>query len=177
MTAKMKSMIWCVAVLCIISLASGLILGLFNKLTWVDPEKEVLDKFAALGGTDAPFEMLDKNNGQTYYFARSKEETPTYALYVGGKGGFGGEVKLYVFVREGKINKVAVGENSETYMDKLQNAGFIDAFVGQDVATLTIPSGSDLVSGATKSSTAVANAMQHMKEYFLAKTSLPGGAL
>ena len=166
MTAKVKSMVQSIVVLCVIALCSGLILGLFNKLTWVDPQKDVLDKFATLSGTSAKFEMLDKDNGQTYFFAKSKEETPTYALYVGGKGGFGGEVKMYVFVRGGVITGVAVGENSETYMDKLQEAGFIDAFVGQELATLSIPSGSDLVSGATKSSTAVADAMKTAKEYF-----------
>ena len=175
MTAKVKSMIQSVVVLCVIALASGLILGLFNKLTWVDPQKDVLDKFAALSGTDAKFEMLDKDNGQTYFFAKSKEETPTYALYVGGKGGFGGEVKMYVFVKNGVITGVEIGENSETYMGKLEDAGFIEAFVGQELATLSIPSGSDLVSGATKSSTAVADAMKNAKEYF-ASYLAEGGA-
>ena len=74
MTAKVKSMIQSVVVLCVIALASGLILGLFNKLTWVDPQKDVLDKFATLSGTNAKFEMLDKDNGQTYFFAKAKKK-------------------------------------------------------------------------------------------------------
>lgn len=45
MTAKTKNRIQCVAVLAIIALCSGLLLGAFNLLTYVDPFQSTLDGF------------------------------------------------------------------------------------------------------------------------------------
>lgn len=173
MKAKTKNMIMNVAVLCAIALASGLILGIMNKITYVDPEREVLDNFAKFGGTDAEFEMIDRDKGQMYYFARSKDETPVYAIYAGGNGGYGGEVRLYVFVREGVIEKIVPGENSETFMDKLEEKNFFGNYIGRPLASVTV-STADVVSGATKSSAAVKNALKNAQQYYKGYLALQG---
>lgn len=175
MTAKAKGMIVSVAVLCCIALASGLILGLMNKLTYVDPERETLDKFSELSGTGAAFEMIDRNEGKMYYFAKSAEEVPTYAVYAGGSGGYGGEVKMYIFFKEGVITRVRPGENSETFMDKLEDAGFWTSLEGQPLESVKIPSESDFVSGATRSSRAVADAVRTAQEFYKAYLALEQG--
>lgn len=87
MTAKTKNRIQCVAVLAVIALCSGLLLGAFNLLTYVDPFQSTLDGFKKDSGAEGEFSMVvaeepvDYGTGQIVYYAVSDDETPcTHSL-------------------------------------------------------------------------------------------------
>ena len=62
--AKAFSMLKCVAVLAVIALCSGLLLGAFNLLTYVDPLQSAYDRFAA--DTGASFSRMADEEGAAY---------------------------------------------------------------------------------------------------------------
>lgn len=166
--AKFRSMFKCVLVLAVIALCSGLLLGAFNLLTYVDPLKSTYERFAA--DTGAKFSKMTDDTGKTHgdgsvvYYAVS-DDGVYHAFLAEGKGGYGGSVQLYVYVKDGKIDKIVVGENSETFLNKLEEADFYSNFTGKEIASLSVLD-TDAVSGATKSSTAVKNAVNAVVEYY-----------
>ena len=167
--AKFRSMFKCVLVLAVIALCSGLLLGAFNILTYVDPLQSTYERFAA--DTGATFSKMTDEDGKAYgdgsvvYYAVS-DDGVYHAFLAEGKGGYGGNVQLYVYVKDGKIDKIVMGENSETFLNKLDEAKFYANFIGKEVAALDVL-GTDVVSGATKSSTAVKNAVNAAVQYFI----------
>ena len=167
--AKFRSMLKCVLVLAVIALCSGLLLGAFNRLTYVDPLQSAYDRFAA--DTGATFNSMRDADGKVYgqgsvvYYAVSNDEV-YHAFLAEGKEGFGGTVQVYVDIKDDKIDKIVIGENSETYLSKLEEAEFYDNFIGKDVFSLDVL-GTDAVAGATKSSTAVKNAVNAAVRYYV----------
>lgn len=168
MTLSTKQSIKNVAVFCAIALVSGLILGLVNYFTAVDPKAEAIRKFNAFLPTEEGYTIVAENEGDVLYVAQSAN---TVAILSKGKGGFKGEVQTYVFFVDGKIALVAVGEHQETYIQKLQDNKFFEQFNGWN--TLTSFPEIDGVTGATRSSTAVKNAVKAAAEYY--KTHYEGG--
>ena len=166
--AKAFSMLKCVAVLAVIALCSGLLLGAFNLLTYVDPLQSAYDRFAA--DTGASFSRMADEEGAAYgdgavqYYAVS-DDGAVHAFVAEGGGGFGDKVQLYVYVRGGAIEKIVVGDHSETYMGKLDAADYYAAFIGVPLASLDALS-ADVVSGATYSSQAVRNAIAAVAGYY-----------
>lgn len=172
MTAKMKNMIQCIAVLAIIALCSGLLLGAFNIITYVDPLKATLDGFKEDSGATGEFTMIVSDepvkvdNGKIIYYAVSNDQTPVHAFLASGSGGYQGDVQLYVYIKENKIYKIIIGENSETYLNKLDSANYYENFYDKDLTEITDFNDVDTVTGATKSSTAVRNAVNSVVKYF-----------
>lgn len=166
--AKFRSMLRCVIVLAVIALCSGLLLGAFNILTYEDPLKSTYEKFAA--DTGATFSKMTDSTGEEYgngsvvYYAVS-DDGVYHAFLAEGKGGYGGMVQTYVYIKDGKIEKIVIGENSETFLNKLEEADFYSNFIGKEVASLNVMD-TDAVSGATKSSTAVKNAVNAAVQYY-----------
>ena len=164
---KILPMAKAVLVLAAIALASGLLLGFFNILTYVDPLQATLDGFKEDSGAAGEFTMVvdeetASGSGSVLYYAVSTDGVHAFLAQV--KGGYGGAVQIYVYIRDNKIYKIVEGENSETYMYKLDEANFYAWFLDKDVSSLNV-SGADLVSGATKSSTAVRSAIDAAVTY------------
>ena len=101
---KIFPMLKGVLVLAAIALVCGLLLGFFNILTYVDPLQSTYEQFAADTGT-AFSEMTDEE-GETYgdgavvYYALS-DDGRYHAFLAEGNGGYGGTVRLYVYIAEG----------------------------------------------------------------------------
>ena len=168
MTAKFRSMLQGVAARACIALVCGLLLGAVNHLTYVDPLAATYERFAA--DTGASFsEMTDEEgadygNGSVVYYARS-DDGGIDAFLVSGGGGFGGNVQIYLYIKDAVIDKLVIGENGETYLDKLEKADFYARFVGQDVTSFD-PLSVDAVASATRSSTAVKNGVNAAVRYY-----------
>ena len=168
MAKAKKDAVWkSILVLAAIALCSGLLLGFFNVITYVDPLQSAYDRFAE--DTGASFsEMADEEgasyeSGSVVYYALS-DDGAWNAFLASGSGGFGGSVQVYLYFRGSVLEKILIGENGETYLDRLDDA-FYGQFLGKDVSELSGLE-ADLVSGATKSSTAVANAIAAAVRYW-----------
>ena len=79
-------------------------------------------------------------------------------------------LRLSTSIRGGVLEKLVIGDNGETFLSNLESAGFYDQFVGKEVSSLDVM-GADLVSGATKSSTAVRNGVNAAVEYYIEHAS------
>ena len=168
--AKVMPMLKGVLVLAVIALCSGLLLGAFNILTYVDPLQATYEQFAA--DTGATFSAMKDEEGQTFgsgsvvYYAVS-DDGQYHAFLASGSGGYGGNVQMYVYIRDGMIYKIVAGENSETFMGNLESSEtFYAQFLNVPVAELLDGSGTDYVSGATRSSTAVTAAIGAAAKYY-----------
>lgn len=174
--AKVMPLLKGVLVLAVIALCSGLLLGAFNILTYVDPLQATYEQFAE--DTGATFSEMKDEEGQTFgsgsvvYYAVS-DDGQYHAFLASGSGGYGGNVQMYVYIKDSVIENIVIGDNSETFLDRLDEAKFYDNFIGQNVAELDALS-VDAVSGATRSSTAVKNAVNAVVQYYNANVAAGG---
>lgn len=167
---KFRSMLQGVLVLAVIALCSGLLLGFFNMITYVDPLQSAYDRFAEDTGatfskmTDADGETI--GDGSVIYYALSDDET-VHAFLAEGKGFQSGAVQVYLYISDGIISKVGYGDvdSSQTYIDTVKDAKLLESFEGKEVALLNVLS-TDTVSGATGSSKGVLNAVNAAVEYY-----------
>ncbi len=168
MNSKAKEGLKSIGVLCLIAAVSGLLLGFMNRLTYVDPLKEAMGKFAELYGKEISFELKAENQGNVVYMAVGNEDgEEVYAILSEGKGGYKGTVQMYVFIKGNEIVSLYSGENSETFMNKLQDANFYDNFTGRDLDEVR-KFKPDAVSSATKSSNAVTDAVNNAVDFYKA---------
>ena len=121
--AKVMPLLKGVLVLAVIALCSGLLLGAFNILTYVDPLQATYEQFAA--DTGATFSAMQDEEGQTFgsgsvvYYAVS-DDGQYHAFLASGGGGYGGNVQMYVYIKDSAIEKIVIGDNSETFLDRLE---------------------------------------------------------
>ena len=184
--AKTKAVLQSIGVLAAIALVCGLLLGAVYLLTEVDPRTEAYAKFAADtglaftvpegdsgAGRETEYTVTVSTGGGTrtvtaevQYYGLSDDGT-VHAFCTSGSGGYGGNVQMYVYIRDGMIYKIVAGENSETFMGNLESSEtFYAQFLNVPVAELLDGSGTDYVSGATRSSTAVTAAICAAAKYY-----------
>lgn len=176
MTAKVKSMLQCVLVLAAIALVSGLLLGAFHIITYVDPLQATLDGFRSESGAVGEFTMVldqetESNEGKIIYYAVS-ETDGIHAFLASAVSERKGEFQIYVYIRDNQIYKLVVGEHGDEYVPTLENAKFFDRFLGIDLADLNALD-VDIVSGATMTSKAVQKAIDAVVQYY--KENVAGG--
>ena len=168
--AKVRSMLRCVLVLAAIALCSGLLLGAFNILTYVDPLQSTYERFAA--DTGAKFSKMTDEDGKAYgdgsvvYYAVS-DDGAYHAFLAEGKGYQGGKLQIYLYIKDGVIYKTGYGEvdSSQTLINDVKNAGLLESFEGKDVADIDALS-TDVVTNATYTSKGVLNAVNAAVQYY-----------
>lgn len=168
--AKFRSMFKCVLVLAVIALCSGLLLGAFNILTYVDPLQSTYERFAA--DTGATFSKMTDEEGKAYengnvvYYAVS-DDGVYHAFLAEGKGGYLGVVQLYVYISENNITKVVLGENSETLWATFED-DFFEQFNGLEMNQISsfLPSDITTSSTAKKTIQAVSGAIDSVVKYY-----------
>lgn len=175
MSAKVKTMIQCIAVLACIALVSGLLLGAVNIFTYVDPLQSTLDGFREDSGAEGEFTMIvdektavEGSEGSIVYYAKSSDGV--HAFLASAVSDYGGEFQLYVYIRDGKIYKIVEGTNGDNLAYMLDKEKFYDNFIGKDIASIDALS-VDKVSGATYSSEAAKNAIDATVKYYNANVA------
>lgn len=167
--AKVMPMLKGVLVLAVIALCSGLLLGAFNILTYVDPLQATYEQFAA--DTGATFSEMKDEEGQTFgngsvvYYAVSDDGQ--YHAFLTESSGWGGKMRIYVYVRGGSVAKVVLGENGETLWDRFEET-FFDQFVGLDLTAIDSFGATDIQTGATAKKTiqGVADSVNAVVQYY-----------
>lgn len=168
--AKLFPLLKGVLVLAVIALCSGLLLGFFNHITYVDPLQSTLDGFRKDSGATGEFTMvLDEKtasgSGTIIYYAVS-ETDGIHAFLASAVSQRGGEFQLFVYIRDDKIYKIVVGENNDEYVSELEKANFFERFIGIEISELDPQLGGDVVTGATYTSEAVKNAIDAVVQYY-----------
>lgn len=158
-------------VLFAICLVASLLLAVTNNVTAPKIEENAViaqqEAMKAVMPGAASFDKEIENEFGTCAGAFDKDGNVIgYAVTSIGKGGYGGEIKLMVGIgTDGKVKATSVLEESETASigGKLKTNGFLEKFIGlSGSAALTKNGGTvDAVSGATKTSTGMTDAVNN----------------
>lgn len=134
--------VWmCIIVLAAIALVAGVLLGLVNWLTYVDPDQAIREQLAGYYGvgTDEVVALPEAvTEGSSYVAAAYAVDTAEGAVTVYhsvGSGAKGGTLELLVHIGEdGVITDIEVYAQSETagYMDRVISANK-NKYVGKNV--------------------------------------------
>lgn len=136
-----KDILKCTFVLLAIALVSGILLGVLNWATYVDPNGAIIGKVSAFYGVDSA--SVEKNDALANYdninacFVAVNEsgERVGYCYYSVGTGAKDGSLELLVYIDvEGVIKDVQVYEQGETagYFNRVEKANK-PKYVGIDV--------------------------------------------
>ena len=136
----------CTIVLTVIALVAGLLLGIVNWVTYVDPDGVIADKCTAYfaSETSVKDEKLasydyDKNNYvESCFVAKNGDEIVGYCYYTVGGGAKDGSIELLVFIdKGGVIKEITVYEQGETagYFDRVEKANK-SKYVGLNAKTI-----------------------------------------
>lgn len=170
--AKVMPMFKGVLVLAVIALCSGLLLGLFNMITYVDPFQAALDDFEKNSGATGEFTMVVKEetesgkNGSIVYYAVSSDGV--HAFLAEGRGGYqNGSLQVYIYVKNDVIFKAEYGpvDSSQTLIGDVQKGKILESFQDKNIRELNAFD-TDIVSGATYTSNAVLNAVDAVVQYY-----------
>lgn len=186
----------CTIALTVIALVAGLLLGIVNWVTYVDPDSVIMDKVVAYfdASTVEKDEQIasfdyDKNNYvETCFVALNDSgERIGYCYYAVGGGAKDGSIELLVYVDQNNtIVEVECYEQGETagYFDKVEKANK-SKYVGLNISEIsklelvknqseTIEGEVNVVSSATYTSTGYHNAIA--SAVYAHRMSLEGGA-
>lgn len=176
-----KDVVMCVVVLAAIALIAGVLLGVMNWVTYVDPEAAIMEQIAKYYGvaaddvTSVPERVVE--GGSSYvdgcYAVTAEDGTLIYVYHAAGSGAKDGTLELLVHIAaDGTIKEVEEYSQSETagYFDRVISANR-GKYVGKnakDVGQFDLVKGEgsvtddgdiDAVSQATLTSRGINNAV------------------
>lgn len=176
-----KDVVMCVVVLAVIALIAGVLLGVMNWVTYVDPEAAIMEQIAKYYGvaaddvTSVPERVV--GGGSSYvdgcYAVTAEDGTLIYVYHAVGSGAKDGTLELLVHIAaDGTIKEVEEYSQSETagYFDRVISANR-GKYVGKnakDVGQFDLVKGEgsvtddgdiDAVSQATLTSRGINNAV------------------
>ncbi|MEG2541059.1 MAG: FMN-binding protein [Clostridia bacterium] len=141
-----KDILKCIVVLSLIALIGGVLLGVINWLTYVDPDMKIMGKVAKFH--DIPLESISKNVDRVVnqdgskslikevYEAKGEDgKTLGFAYYAVGAGAKAGTMQLLVYVApNGVIKEISVYSQTETagYFAKVEKANK-PKYIGVDI--------------------------------------------
>lgn len=186
----------CTIALTVIALVAGLLLGIVNWVTYVDPDSVIMDKVVAYfdASTVEKDEQIasfdyDKNNYVETCFVALNDSGKRigYCYYAVGGGAKDGSIELLVYVDQNNtIVEVECYEQGETagYFDKVEKANK-SKYVGLNISEIsklelvknqseTVEGEVNVVSSATYTSTGYHNAIA--SAVYAHRMSLEGGA-
>ena len=175
-------------VLVIIAGVAGALLGLVNSFTAIDENQFIADKATAVydgaldryvgdEGVEAP--IKDEHGEILGVYVPKGEKKDVFVLLVRGYGAYKGSLDLFVNITGGKIVKIAVYEANETpgLGSKALQDNYFEAFYGKVITpefhgfnlvkgSAVAPDDVSAVTGASKSSTAVTNAVNAAVKWY-----------
>lgn len=143
---KLNDVAKCTLVLVAIAVVAGLLLGLINWVTYVDPDGEISEKCTAYYSATSVEKKddfavsYDKNNYVKSCFVAYGEsgEAFGYCYYAVGGGAKDGSIELLVYIgSDGVIDEISVYEQGETagYFDKVEKANK-SKYIGLDIGKI-----------------------------------------
>lgn len=136
-----KDILKCTLVLLAIALVSGILLGVLNWATYVDPNGAIMDKVSAFYGVDSSKVTKDdalsnyENINACFVALNEEGERVGYCYYSVGTGAKDGTMELLVYIdADGVIRDVQAYEQGETagYFNRVEKANK-QKYVGIDV--------------------------------------------
>lgn len=135
-----KDLVKCVVVLAAIALVAGILLGVMNWVTYVDPDETIMKEVATFFGVDvggiakSEDRVLDEYVNSCFVATADGNEIG-YCYYTTGKGAKDGTIEMLVYIGvDGVIKDVVVYEQGETagYFNKVEKANKAK-YVGLDL--------------------------------------------
>lgn len=178
----LKDIVLTTLVLVLIAVIAGGLLAVVNKFTYIDEAEKLNSKLASVYSTDKGFtsNLMDGSTltdadakGVVLGVYMPKDGTKNVILHASGKGAYKGTVEIMVIIDNYNIKSVAKYVSNETpgLGSKAFEVEYLDKYKGDitniDGFELTKNGGNiDAVSGATKTSTALVNAVNAAVKYY-----------
>ncbi len=185
MSESTKDILKCIIVLTAIALVAGVLLGVVNFFTYVDPDVAMLEKIGETYGVGssqiekANERVINKSGEKSYvnscfvvYETAAKGKIKTVVYLATGSGAYSGTVQLLFSVTDGVVDSVSVYSSSETsgIGSKVLSDTNLSKYKGivlsdVDVSSITASGGEAkkdgaYVSGATKTTKGVLSALK-----------------
>jgi len=176
----------CALVLVLIAAVAGVLLGVINWVTYVDPEQMIKSQVGNKYGVSADTVENITADYTTLSLGKSKVNAvyevgdEVTAFYVTASGAYDGTVEFVVCVKGGKIDSIIVYESGETAsiggnvlkqanLDKYTGLSLKDIDATKEAGASDAKSAPIYISGATKTSKAVVNALKVTAAAYLSK--------
>ena len=173
----MNDIVKCALVLVLIAAVAGVLLGVINWVTYVDPEQTIKSQVgtqydvAAETVTNVTSEYSVLALGKSQVNAVYKVNDSVTAFYVTASGAYDGTVEFVVCVANGKVDKIIVYSSGETAsiggnvlkqanLDKYLGTALADVDVSGEAGSKDAKNSPVYISGATKTTKAVVNAIK-----------------
>jgi len=180
-----KDILKTVLVLFLIAVFSGAILGLVNAFTQVDEMETLKTKIKNTGIYNGNKELslmnfttadgISISHEGVYHVFKSDD---TYIIHAGGDGGYKGVIEILVCIQDDIIENIVKYSSDETYTKKVFADKYLQYYIGKNVSSIDVFSfvksevsdNGDViaVTGATKSSTALLNAVNNVITWYKA---------
>ena len=166
----------CALVLVLIATVAGVLLGVINWVTYVDPEQTIKSQVGSNYGVSADAvenvtsEYSVLSVGKSKVNAVYKVNQDVTAFYVTASGAYDGTVEYVVCVKDGKVDGIIVYSSSETAsiggnvlkqsnLDKYKGLALSSVETSSEAGSKDAKSSPVYISGATKTTKSVVNAI------------------
>lgn len=172
------------AVLILIAAIAGGLLGLVHHFTIIDQEEVMAKKLSEVYDSEAGFEAINVDmssiadnaimkNGKIISVNRPKDDSKTLIIVAEGNGAYKSTLQIITVVTDYKIKSIASYSNQETpgLGSKAFEDSYLNQFLNKDIHDAMFAFGSgdfgvSAVTGATKTSNAIKNALNCAVLYF-----------
>lgn len=172
----LNDIVRCALVLVLIAAVAGVLLGVINWVTYVDPEQtiksQVGNKYGVAADTvqNVTSEYSVLSVGKSKVNAVYKVTDNVSAFYVTASGAYDGTIGFVVCVKDGKVDNIIVYESGETSsiggnvlkqanLDKYNGLELSAVELEQEAGSKDAKGSPVYISGATKTTKAVVNAI------------------
>ena len=182
----MNDILRCALVLVLIASVAGVLLGVINWVTYVDPEQTIKSQVGSAYGvaadnvTNVTADYTALELGKSKVNAVYKVNDDVTAFYVTASGAYDGTVEFVICVKDGKIDNINVYSSGETAsiggnvlkqanLDKYNGLALSTVDTGAEAGSKDAKESTVYISGATKTTKSVVNAIKVTAKAYASK--------
>ena len=182
----MNDILRCALVLVLIASVAGVLLGVINWVTYVDPEQTIKSQVGSAYGvaadnvTNVTADYTALELGKSKVNAVYKVNDDVTAFYVTASGAYDGTVEFVICVKDGKIDNINVYSSGETAsiggnvlkqanLDKYNGLALSTVDTGSEAGAKDAKESTVYISGATKTTKSVVNAIKVTAKAYASK--------
>ena len=173
----MNDILRCALVLVLIASVAGVLLGVINWVTYVDPEQTIKSQVGSAYGvaadnvTNVTADYTALELGKSKVNAVYKVNDDVTAFYVTASGAYDGTVEFVICVKDGKIDNINVYSSGETASigGNVLNLALSTVDTGSEAGSKDAKESTVYISGATKTTKSVVNAIKVTAKAYASK--------
>ncbi len=184
--STVKDILKCALILVLIATVAGVLLGVINWVTYVDPEQTIKSQVGSKYNVSADSVQNVTNEYSALELGKSKVNAvykvndDVVAFYVTASGAYDGTVEYVVCVKSGKVDNIIVYSSGETAsiggnvlkqanLDKYNGLVLANVDTSSEAGAKDAKDSTVYISGATKTTKSVVNAIKVTAKAYASK--------